>query len=85
MACDAATLKTSACSNGFMQIAQVEWLARAVELQLLCSISTGGGATQVFAANYGGGSPGTTPTADAAVAIDTSTGTVWYWYGSAWH
>jgi len=85
MACDSTTLKTSACSNGFLQIAQVEVLARAVELQLLCDIVSGGASGSFTAGNYSGGQPNFTPSGDTAIAVDTSNGTLWLWYSGAWH
>ena len=43
------------------------------------------GGQRVYAGDYSGGEPTDTPTADAALAIDTSNGTIWSWYDSAWH
>ena len=87
-ACDLTTLQTDACTNGFAQAAQDETMFRAILLQLACNIASGGGpggAQQVFSGNYGGGEPSQTPTADEAIAIDTSTGDLWKWYSGAWH
>jgi len=39
MACNPATLETSACSNGLLQVAGNEVLYRTVELQLLYTLS----------------------------------------------
>lgn len=85
MACDSTTLKTSACDNGFFAIAQNEALWRAVELQLLCEITTGGSGASFTAGDYGGGAPSFTPSGSTAIAVDTSNGTLWLWYSGNWH
>ncbi len=54
-------------------------------LQQLIAGGGGGGSTQVFSGNYAGGTPSDVPTGSAAIAIDTSNGTVWYYYGGGWH
>ena len=54
--------------------------------QLLCDISASGAMDQdIFSGNYAGGEPTDTPTGAQAIGIDTSDGTVWYWYSAAWH
>lgn len=45
----------------------------------------GGGATEVYAADYSGVAPVFVPAGSVAIATDTVTGTTWYYYGSAWH
>ena len=42
-------------------------------------------AGQQFSGNYSGSAPNVTPTAATAIAIDTSNGSLWTWYSSAWH
>ena len=79
MACNSTTLKTNACTNGFAQAASDEVLFRALMLQLLCNLSTGGNVTS------GVGNPTSSPTSDAAIYFDTSTGAQWNWYSGAWH
>lgn len=39
MACSLSTLKTNACTNGFLAIGQNELLYRLILLQLLCNYS----------------------------------------------
>lgn len=48
------------------------------------NISGGGGGGGVTAANYGGAQPSFTPATDGAVAIDTSTGQIWWWFNGVW-
>jgi hypothetical protein len=79
-------LANAACFNcmspGQLKLAMV---------QLLCEILSsgggggGGGLQYVFANNYAGGTPTDTPIASAAIGFDTSNGTQWNWYNSAWH
>lgn len=84
--CDLSTLLADACASGFTELNEQQF--RAVALQLACDISAGGGGGgggSVFSGNYGGVAPVIVPTTTAAIAIDTSDGTVWYWYSGAWH
>ena len=86
MTCDATTLLAAATDAQYTNIGSIQQMA--LQTYLLCQLTNsggGGGSTQVFAANYGGVAPATTPTTTSAIAVDTSTGTVWYWYSSAWH
>jgi hypothetical protein len=87
MACDKTALYEAACANGFAQAAQNEQLYRALELQLLCEISEGGGGGGggIYSGNYSGGQPNFTPSETTAIAFDTSTGAQWSYYSGAWH
>lgn len=38
-----------------------------------------------FIGDYSGVAPAFTPDVSSTLAVDSVTGTVWYWYGSAWH
>lgn len=76
MACDVTTLEASACSNGFAKIAQNEALYRAIELQLLCEISEGGGTGG--GGEAGAGSPEGVVTANPGTTyVDTSDESFW--------
>jgi hypothetical protein len=81
MACNIETILSNACSNGFLQAANTDpKLAKALMLQLLCNISsggTGGGGT------VGTGAPTGTPTAGTTY-LDTATNNFWVYNGSAW-
>lgn len=61
--------------------------AQAIIIAMLDSISQnisggGGGAT---CGAYGGGAPTFTPSGTCAIAIDTDTGTEWFYYSGSWH
>ena len=62
-------------------------LQGAIVIYLLCQIASGGGGGNagVIAANYGGNQPNFTPSTTGAVAIDTSTGQIWWWYNNQWN
>ncbi len=81
--CDLTTLKTDACTNGFLQAANDEVLFRAVLLQLACNLAEGGAGLQC--GDYSGGEPTYTPGGPCGTALDTSDGSIWYYYGGAWH
>jgi hypothetical protein len=64
-------------------------IATLLELALLqiiaggiSGVSSGGAATF---GNYAGGQPNFTPTSGTGLAVDTSNGTLWEYYGGAWH
>ena len=52
MACDAATLKTDACTNGLLQASSDEELFRALLLQLMCNLSNGAVLTSANGTRY---------------------------------
>jgi hypothetical protein len=81
--CNIETLLTDACTNEFKQAAQNEILFRALLLQLACNLASGGAGLQC--GDYSGGAPNFTPSGTCGTALDTSTGTLWYYYNSAWH
>lgn len=88
MECDPATLLSAATSAGYLDLSPQQQMV--VQTYLMCAIANnggggGGGATQVFCGNYSAGTPSAVPTTSCAIAVDTSNGTVWYYYGSAWH
>lgn len=58
-----------------------------LKLTLLSRIaeSSGTGGAGITCANYAGGEPTFTPTTSCAVAIDTSTERIWWYYSGAWH
>jgi len=80
MACDVSTLMTNACTYGYTGLSDRD--LKIATLVLLCEGGSGGGVT---CGDYSGGEPSFTPTSDCALAIDTSTGTLWQYYNSAWH
>ncbi len=82
-ACDLTTLEADACTNGFSKVAQNEILFRAVLLQLACNMASGGAGLQC--GNYSGGQPNFTPSGSCGTALDTSNGTIWYYYSNSWH
>lgn len=81
--CNITTLKSDACTNGFAKAANDEVLFRAILLQLACNLSEGGAGLKC--GDYSGGNPTFTPSGTCGTAVDTSTGTIWYYYTSAWH
>lgn len=56
-------------------------------LSPIFSSTSGSGSftTNVFASNYGGGTPTDTPASGIGIAFDTSNGTWWAYYTGAWH
>lgn len=66
-------------------------IREAILINILLSINTAlttgavGGVGGVFAGNYGGNPPPFQPNVTAAIAMDTSTGTLWQWYNGTWH
>lgn len=86
MTCNVQDLLTSAIRAGYMQLSTVQQQASIT--WLLCQNANGGGgggAREVFCSDYSGGTPTDTPTGSCGIAFDTSTGTQWNYYGSAWH
>ncbi len=83
MACDPQTLISQA-NCLLCTVPPGMW--EAIKVSLLCQIAAAGG-------GGGGGSsiectvgiPATTPASACALAIDTSDGTIYEWYGGAWH
>jgi hypothetical protein len=75
-------LKNAAC---FACLSPGEW--EILELQLLCEIqnSSGGTGSGAVCGNYTGGQPNFTPASGCGIAIDSSNGTVWYYYSGSWH
>lgn len=84
MACDITTLLSGACDNGFDKIAQNEPLYRAIELQLLCEISEGGGGGSGSVLS-GSGAPVADPGVSSAIYFDEDTGVQYNWYDGSWH
>ncbi len=82
-ACDLNTLKSDACTNGFAAAANDETMFRAILLQLACNLASGGAGLQC--GDYAGGEPTFTPSGSCGTALDTSSGTIWYYYSGAWH
>lgn len=48
------------------------------------SAGGGGGGASFTAGNYGGSAPNFTPTATTGIAVDTSNGRIWWYYGGTW-
>ena len=75
MACDLKTLLNSACANDFVQLAATDpKLSRAVILQLLCNISTGGSSAsqQIYS------TADLNPNTASIVPADQTKGAQWY-------
>lgn len=60
-------------------------LADTLEISLLSQISVAGGGSGFTFGNYAGVAPNFTPATGEGAAVDTSNGTVWYYYSGAWH
>lgn len=54
-------------------------------IYLLANASGGGSGTGATFGDYGGGQPSFTPSSGVGLAVDTSNGTLWQYYNSAWH
>lgn len=80
MACDVSTLMSNACTYGYVGLSDRD--LKIATLVLLCNGGGGGGIT---CGNYSGGAPTFTPTNGCAAAVDTSNGSIWYYYSGAWH
>jgi len=84
MTCDAATLVEEATSNMYSQLPIP--MQSAIISYLLCSLVSGAaGSIGTTFGNYAGVAPNFTPASGTGVAVDTSTGTVWYYYSGSWH
>jgi len=84
-ACNIITLNQSACDNGFACLSP--GTRRMIRLQLLCEFLAsggGGGGGGVVCGAYGG-QPTFTPATGCGVAIDTTDGTIYWYYSGAWH
>jgi len=82
--CSVSSLMTA--GRDFQSLTKKE--LQVVIAQLLCEIYTsggGGGGGGITCGNYGGNEPNFTPTTDCAVAIDTSTERIWWYYSASWH
>jgi hypothetical protein len=58
-----------------------------IEQRILGALTDGGGGSGFTFGNYGGGpnEPTFTPATGEGAAVDTSDGTVWYYYSGSWH
>jgi len=85
MACDLATIQTQLCTSGIGTVTNPVTLLQIIA-QLTCEASEGGGGGggAVICGNYGG-QPTFTPTTGCGVAVDTSDGTIYWYYSGAWH
>ena len=86
MACNVDQLLDDACTNKFTCLPTLRHYD-IVLAQLLCelvtTLQTGSGGTQeVFS---GSGAPNVSPTATAAIWINTDDGSLYEWYLGAWH
>jgi len=57
----------------------------AVKLALLCSIATGGGGGGGGGVTSGSGAPVAAPSSSPALYVDENSGTIYSYYGGAWH
>lgn len=82
MACNVTEVLAAACTSNIGKVQDPIMLLQIIA-QLSCeataAASSSGGVTA------GIGAPSSTPTSDAAIYIDTSTGVVYYWYNSSWN
>ena len=81
-ACTLSDLQADACSNGFAAMSDGDKMA--ILLQLLCNISSSGGAGGVVCGAYAG-QPTFTPASGCGVAIDTTTDIIYWYYSGSWH
>lgn len=74
---------SDACTYGYTGLSDRD--IKIATLVLLCNGGGGGGGGGVSCGNYSGGQPTFTPSTSCAVAIDTSDGTIYWYYSGAWH
>jgi hypothetical protein len=84
MTCSATTLVAEATSSMYANLPTP--IQQAIITHLLCQLASGAaGSIGTTFGNYAGVAPGFTPAAGTGVAVDTSNGTVWYYYSGSWH
>lgn len=76
------TTLNSAIAAGFDQLSTRDLMIVAA---YEAATGGGGGSSGISSGNYAGGQPNFTPTSTPWLAIDTSNGTLWEYYGGAWH
>lgn len=78
-----AALTEAGCAGCYTNASMADLLKVGLLSQISAAAETGGGA--VVCANYGGGNPTFTPASGCGVAVDTSTGQVFWYYNGAWN
>ena len=84
MTCSATALVAEATSSMYAQLPTPT--QQAIITHLLCQLASGAaGSIGTTFGNYGSVEPNFTPASGTGVAVDTSDGTVWYFYNGGWN
>lgn len=73
------------CFNCYGPLSPADIMIIALLDQISQGGGTGGGGGGVTCGDYGGGQPTFIPASGCASAIDTSDGTIYWYYSGAWH